>query len=150
VGSGLDGGNSRDHRMGRMLERTGMEYLVVRRYQNPVARSLNRLGLFATVDKTKKSYRPSTASTNGRRPLDLTIRHNRVASVPESRRPITPKAAPSIRTNGAGSSFEGDEDSRLNERLSGSSLVGGEEDDGTTALLRNLWDKQPDLTAGGD
>lgn len=43
-GGGVGGGSvGRDPHLGRILERTGMEYRVVRRYMNPVARSLGRL-----------------------------------------------------------------------------------------------------------
>jgi hypothetical protein len=38
----------------------------------------------------------------------------------------------------------------LNERLSGVSLVGANEEDGTNALLRNLWEKSMDLSASTD
>jgi hypothetical protein len=126
-----------------------MEYLVVRRYQNPVARSLNRLGRLPDVDKTRRIPHVNPGSTTSKRSVDLPLRHTRNVSMPDPRRPVTPKNAASIRT-AAGSSFEGDDESRLNERLSGSSLVGSSDDDGTTALLRNLWEKSMDLSASGD
>ena len=148
-GPGYDGGASRDPRVGKLLERTGMEYLVVRRYQNPVARSLRRLGHVAENDKPKRIPRVNTGSTNSKRSLELPLRHQRNVSMPDARRPVTPKNATSIRT-AAGSSFDGDEESRANDRLSGSSLVGSLDDDGTTALLRNLWEKSMDLSASGD
>lgn len=147
-GPGYDGGSSRDPRVGKLLERTGMEYLVVRRYQNPVARSLNRLTHLPGMDKSKRIPRINTGSTNSKRSLELATRHVRNVSLPEARRPVTPKRPDSIRTNGAGSSYE-EEVNRLNERLSGSSLVGGEED-GTAALLRGLWEKAPELSASAD
>lgn len=148
-GPGFDGANSRDPRMGKLLERTGMEYLVVRRYQNPIARSLTRIGAVPDIDKPRRIPRINTGSTNSKRSLDLHIRHQRNINMPDSRRPVTPRTtATSIRTNGAGSSFE--DDSRLEERLSGSSLVGMDEDDETTALLRNLWEKSTDLNASAN
>ncbi|KAF4435149.1 hypothetical protein F53441_13587 [Fusarium austroafricanum] len=153
-GPGYDGGNSRDPRVGKLLERTGMEYLVVRRHQTPVARSLERLNHLPGVNKTLRIPRPNTAaSTNGKRSTDLTMRqHTRNVSMPDPRRPLTPKRPTSVRTvNGAASSYDGnDDDGRLTDRLSGSSLVGGEEEDGTTALLRNLWDKSMELSASTD
>ncbi|KAF4965081.1 hypothetical protein FSARC_7071 [Fusarium sarcochroum] len=150
-GPGHDGGNSRDPRVGKLLERTGMEYLVVRRYQNPVARSLERLNHLPGVDKSLRIPRSGIASTNGKRSMDLTMRHTRNVSMPDPRRPITPKRPTSVRTNGAASSYDGnDDDGRLTDRLSGSSLVGGEEEDGTTALLRSLWDKSMELSASTD
>ncbi|RGP77515.1 hypothetical protein FLONG3_4434 [Fusarium longipes] len=151
-GPGYDGGNSRDPRVGKLLERTGMEYLVVRRYQNPISRSLERLNHLPGVEKSLRIPRPYSASTNGKRTGDLVMRqHTRNVSMPDARRPITPKRAASVRTNGAGSSYDGnDDDGRLTDRLSGSSLVGGEEEDGTTALLRNLWEKSTELSASTD
>lgn len=149
-GPGFDGGSSRDPRVGKMLERTGMEYLVVRRYQNPVARSLNRLGRLADADKNRRIPRTSTPTMNGKRSGELPNRHTRNVSMPDPRQTVAPRRSASIRTSGAGSSFEGDDVSRLNERLSGSSLVGVEEEDGTTTLLRNLWEKSVELSASTD
>ncbi|KAL4724063.1 hypothetical protein ACLX1H_008671 [Fusarium chlamydosporum] len=152
-GPGYDGGNSRDPRVGKLLERTGMEYLVVRRHQNPIARSLERLNHLPGVEKSLRIPRPYSASTNGKRSGDLTMRqHTRNVSMPDPRsRPVTPKRGTSIRTNGASSSYDGnDDDGRLTDRLSGSSLVEGDEEDGTTALLRNLWDKSMELSASTD
>jgi hypothetical protein len=100
------------------------------------------------MDKSKRIPRINTGSTNSKRSLELATRHVRNVSLPEARRPVTPKRPDSIRTNGAGSSYE-EEVNRLNERLSGSSLVGGEED-GTAALLRSLWEKAPELSASAD
>lgn len=45
-GNGYD---SRDPRLSKVLERTGMEYLVVRRYQNPVARSIARIAQYQAL-----------------------------------------------------------------------------------------------------
>ncbi|KAM0265677.1 hypothetical protein ACHAQJ_000111 [Trichoderma viride] len=148
---GHDGGNSRDPRVGKLLERTGMEYLVVRRHQNPVVRSLNRLSQLPGLEKTKRIPRTNTGSTTAsKRSSDLTVRHIRNVSMPEGRQAPSIRRTASVKTNGAGSSFEGDDMNRLSERLSGSSLVGGEEEDGMTALLRNLWEKPMDLSASTD
>ncbi|KAK2478124.1 hypothetical protein H9L39_10612 [Fusarium oxysporum f. sp. albedinis] len=152
-GPGYDGGNSRDPRVGKLLERTGMEYLVVRRHLNPISRSLERLNHLPGMDKSLRIPRPGTASTNGKRSTDLTMRqHTRNVSMPDPRRPMTPKRPTSVRTtNCASSSYDGnDDDGRLTDRLSGSSLVGGEEEDGTAAILRNLWDKSMELSASTD
>lgn len=148
-GPGFDGGNSRDPRIGKLLERTGMEYLVVRRYQNPVARSLNRLSRLP-MDKTRKIPRTNSALPNGKRPTDAAVRHNRNVSMPDPRQNSTPKREASIRTNGAGSSYDGDDTSRLNERFSGISVGTTDEEDGTQVLLRNLWEKSMDLSASTD
>lgn len=148
---GHDGGNSRDPRVGKLLERTGMEYLVVRRHQNPVVRSLNRLSQLPGLEKTKRIPRTNTSSTTAsKRSTELNARHVRNVSMPEGRQAPPIRRTASVRTNGAGSSYEGDDMNRLSERLSGSSLVGGEEEDSMTALLRNLWEKPMDLSASTD
>lgn len=148
---GYDGGNSRDPRVGKLLERTGMEYLVVRRCQNPIARSLTRLGQLPGMDKTRRIPRTGTASTTtSKRSVELPVRHVRNVSMPDSRPTASSKQVATVRMNGTGSSFEGDDMSRLHERLSGSSLVGTEEEDGTATLLRNLWEKSMELSASTD
>ena len=143
----------RDPRVGKMLERTGLEYLVVRRYQNPVARSLARLAKITGADKGQRISRPGTAHSRG--PSNASSMHN--GNGPSSRRPPTPRRAmSSFRvTDSVSSSFENDGSgpSRMHERqgrLSGASLVDGDEDAGTMALLRNMWDKNLDLSASQD
>jgi hypothetical protein len=128
-----------------------MEYLVVRRHQNAIVRSLNRLSHIPGMDKTKRIPRTNTGSTTAsKRSVDPTARHVRNISMPEGRQAPPLRRTASVKTNGAGSSYEGDDMSRLNERLSGSSLVGGEEEDAMAGLLRNLWDKPMDLSASTD
>lgn len=64
-GNGYD---NRDPRLTKVLERTGMEYLVVRRYQNPVARSIARIAQFQALQNGSlhgggggRSSRPGTS-----------------------------------------------------------------------------------------
>lgn len=151
-GPGYDGGNSRDPRISKLLERTGMEYLVVRRYQNPAARSLDRLSRLPGMDKTRRIPRTHTRAVNGKHghAVDASARHTRNVSMPDARPTARKTGGGSIRANEAGSSFEGDDVSRLDERLSGASLVAADEEDGTNALLRNLWEKSMDLSASTD
>jgi hypothetical protein len=132
--------------MGKLLEKTGMEYLVVRRYQNPIARSLARL---SQLDRAKRiPTRPNTAAgPNGKqRPLELQLphRHSRNVSMPVvgGAPPATPTASIRTTKTAAGNSSFGE------ERLSGSSAVEG--DDGTTAALRGLWEKSAELVGSGD
>lgn len=149
TGSGYDGGSSRDPRVNRLMERAGMEYLVVRRCQNPVARSLNRLGRLPDLEKSKRIPRPSTPLVNGKRTTaEAPARHLRNVSMPDSRQAATARRVVTIRSSGAGSSFEGDETGRLSERISGSSAT--EETDDTATLLRNLWEKSMELSASTD
>lgn len=150
----------RDPRVGKMLERTGMEYLVVRRYQNPVARSLARLSKITGAEKGQRISRPGTAHSRGPSTSAAASIHNGVLGngSQNTRRPPTPRRTlSSFRANvSASSSLENDSGgpSRMHERqvgrLSGASLVDGEEDAGTMALLRNLWDKNLDLSASQD
>ncbi|KAI1397425.1 hypothetical protein F4819DRAFT_84300 [Hypoxylon fuscum] len=150
-GSGYD---NRDPRIGKSLERTGMEYLVVRRYQNPIARSIARLSQLPSTKKNKRipNLNGSNGAANGKRMSAIggTGRLGLSSSLTDrtKSRPTTPRQASSIRANGANSSFDG-EDERLHDRMSGSSYVDGE-DDGVAAILRNLWDKNLDLSASQD
>lgn len=148
-GPGYDGGTSRDPRVGKLLEKTGMEYLVVRRYQNPVARSLNRLGRLPGLEKNKRIPRPSSVMSNGKRTPEPVSRHARNVSMPDPRQTAPMRRVASLRSNGAGSGYEDDDVSRLSERLSGSSLVGDEEDE-TASMLRNMWERSLELSASAD
>jgi hypothetical protein len=158
-GPGYDGGTSRDPRVTKQLERTGMEYLSVRRHQNPVARSIVRVSQINGADRNQRIPRNGTAVTNTKRVsrsgLPNAGQHTRNVSLTEQRerRPVTPKTNHLLRTNGVGSSFEAEEDhSRMHEGhgLSGSSLVGDDDDDGVAAILRNLWEKNTELSASQD
>ncbi|TPX15472.1 uncharacterized protein E0L32_004452 [Thyridium curvatum] len=195
-GAGYD---TRDPRIGKLLERTGMEYLVVRRYQNPVARSIARLSQLPGADKNRRipnggtggggggggtpsrsgagggggggaaghakrvseygggrfglsqSFRDEQARQQQQRPSSA-AGPGHGAAVGNAKRPVTPKRATSYaRPNGAGPSGEaaggGGGGGGGGGALSGSSLVDGEDDDGTVALLRNLWEKNLDLSA---
>ncbi|KAK3945627.1 hypothetical protein QBC46DRAFT_95497 [Diplogelasinospora grovesii] len=190
-GSGYD---ARDPRTSRLLERTGMEYLVMRRYQNPISRSIQRLDHLPGEGKRRMaSSRPGTS--HSRRDSDLHEDGPRRPGTPSGRsiresqgrdlgvaammnattqsaaaansrasRPTTPQPRQgpfsSIKSYHSGSpggdTDDGDGASRGmheedhgegGQRLSGSSLVDGYDDPGTIALLRNLWDKNMDLSA---
>ncbi|KAK3682556.1 hypothetical protein B0T22DRAFT_288013 [Podospora appendiculata] len=164
-GSGYD--VSRDPRLGKLLERTGTEYLVVRRYQNPVARSLARVAQLPGVNKNRQIPRSGTAHSkrgsdfgDGRSAPSQQIVRDRDQSVAtlmntqsNGRRPPTPRRAfSSIGMTGTAAYENGEEAARMHERqgLSGASLVDRGEDAETVALLRNLWDKNMDLSASQD
>ncbi|KAI1498963.1 hypothetical protein F5X99DRAFT_411561 [Biscogniauxia marginata] len=156
--SPLVGGTDYDHRdprIGKLLERTGMEYLVVRRYQNPIARSIARLSQLPGAKKIQRIPKQNGANgaLHSKKSSDLggAGRFGLSQSLVEMARsrPTTPRLSTSIRTNGASSSFEAEEDNRLHDRMSGSSYVDGI-DDSVAALLRNLWDKNMDLSASQD
>lgn len=149
TGAGYDGTNSRDPRVNRLMERAGMEYLVVRRCQNPIARSLNRLGRLPELGKSKRIPRPGTHLVNGKRTTpEAPARHARNVSMPDSRQAAASRRVTTIRSSGAGSSFEGDDAARSSERMSGSSIT--EEIDDTATLLRNLWERSMELSASAD
>lgn len=161
-GAAFDGGSSRDPRVGRLLERTGMEYRVVRRYQNPLVRSLNRLAHIQGADRPRQI--PSRGGANGLATPGVAAtppvgglshaRHARTASnlppVPRntdpSRRPVTPSRPQSARAMSSTTGFDVDEAGAIADRLSGVSLV-EQEDDRVAIALRNLWDKPLDLSA---
>ncbi|KAL2760087.1 hypothetical protein ACRALDRAFT_1059993 [Sodiomyces alcalophilus JCM 7366] len=178
AGASYDGSASRDPRIAKQLERTGMEYLSVRRYQNPVLRSLHRIARMEEAAKTQHiptpgrngvANPPGAAAINGHKtttssapPSRPGTAHSRqvslardAAALADDRLPVTPRAQ-SIRTLhsvGGGSSFEGE----ASTGLSGSSLVGGEDEDVTAvgsddvdAILRALWDKNADTSASQD
>ncbi|KAI0413143.1 hypothetical protein F5X98DRAFT_352738 [Xylaria grammica] len=144
----------RDPRIARLLERTGMEYLVVRRYQNPIARSIARLSHLPGANKNRRipKQNGTNGTANGKNSLDLdgTGRLGLSQSLTHlaRSRPTTPRRSTSIRTMGARSSYDGNDD-RPHDRMSGSGDVNGN-DDNLSALLRNLWDKSNDLGAGQD
>ncbi|KAI0403274.1 hypothetical protein F4802DRAFT_599240 [Xylaria palmicola] len=178
--SGSSDYEHRDPRIGRLLERTGMEYLVVRRYQNPIARSIARLSHIPGASKNRRIPRHHNGTGanargggggasldldrgggGGRIGLSQSMTH--LAHAQQSR-PGTPRRSASIRGMNVGSGYnhEDDEDDdggggRLRDRTSGSSYVDGnnnninndddDDDGGIATLLRNLWEKSPDLGA---
>jgi hypothetical protein len=53
--------DSRDPRIGKMLERTGMEYLTVRRHLNPVARSIARVMQLPGLENSRRIPQPGVS-----------------------------------------------------------------------------------------
>ncbi|KAI1810336.1 hypothetical protein GGS20DRAFT_206693 [Poronia punctata] len=155
IGASLLVGNTdyetRDPRIPRLLERTGMEYLVVRRYQNPIARSIDRLSQLRTVDKNQSIPKVGAGNMRPRDSMELAatgqLGPNPNMPTATRSRPATPRRAPSTRTVGA-RSYDGHED-RFNDRVSGSSYVEGN-DEGLTSLLRSIWEKNTDLGSSQD
>ncbi|KAI0426249.1 hypothetical protein F5Y09DRAFT_334287 [Xylaria sp. FL1042] len=158
VGPGLLVGSTdyehRDPRINRLLERTGMEYLVVRRYQNPIARSIQRLSQIPGANKNRRipKQNGTNGTPHGKNSLELDgagrLGLSQSLTHLTRSRPTTPRPSTSIRTTGPRSSYEADEE-RPHDRISGSSYVDGN-DDNLAALLRNLWDKSTDLSASQD
>ncbi|KAL2019881.1 hypothetical protein VTK56DRAFT_9056 [Thermocarpiscus australiensis] len=161
--------DSSNPRIAKLLERTGTEYLTVRRHLNPVARSVARVMQLPDVQNNRPIPRSGTARSRGSdvasaRPDCSSSRQHRESSSRDSnmadlinpqgsaRRPPTPRGAFSIGAHSASSSL-GTDDGASRKGLSGSSLLGGggAEDARTMALLRMMWDKNPDnLSASQD
>lgn len=156
------GYESQDPRVNKLLERTGVEYNIVRRYQNPVARSLARLARLPGNEQARRIPRGSSSRHSVHNfGLSQSFRETAngagasagagtgTSTGAGARRPETPKRAhTTVRHSGAGSSLDTDDGAvgRMHEghhaqRLSGASLVNGEEDEGIHAILRSMWDK---------
>ncbi|KXJ89747.1 hypothetical protein Micbo1qcDRAFT_165094 [Microdochium bolleyi] len=177
-----EGGGGKDLRISRQLERTGMEYLVVRRYQNPIARSITRLSHLPGANKTQQIRLPkSNGAPNGaghaKKPSyglsqSLTTDSQQQQQQQKSR-PVTPGGATaasaasgrqrptSIRTNGGANANFGNNhgngngtgtsnNNNNNDDDNDDGAAGVHDDGGLAAILRNLWDKNMDLSASQD
>ncbi|KAH8601178.1 hypothetical protein B0O99DRAFT_608213, partial [Bisporella sp. PMI_857] len=124
VGAGYDG---RDPRIKVQLERTGLEYLVVRRHQDPVGKAVRRLEQIPGREKWRRIPK-GQGRRDGRESRDGGLSQSLRSERRAGREPTT-----------ARSSFErsGDEDER---DLSNT-------DDGVNTILRGLWEKSFDLSA---
>jgi hypothetical protein len=131
VGAGYD---VRDPRIKIQLERTGLEYLVVRRHQDPVGQALKRLGQLPGADKNRQIAAHSPKKSDGGAGA-----YGLSQSLKESRRPGKDKAS------GGRSSYDGgsQDDAGLSRRTN-------EEDDGVGSILRSIWEKNYDLSTSAD
>jgi hypothetical protein len=132
VWGGYDG---RDPRIKIQLERTGLEYLVVRRHQDPVGKALQRLDQLTAPDKKRRipehSGKKGDGTGVGRHGLSQSLKER------ERNKGSTPVGSvPRSSFEGAGS-HDG-----IEER--------GDGDEGVGALLRTLWEKGFDLSASAD
>ena len=134
VGAGYDG---RNPRIKLQLERTGLEYLVVRRHQDPIGQALKRLSQLPGADRNRRIPEQNSRAADGTE----AGRHGLSQSLREARNREPPA------TNDARSSYEGHAggqgDSRNPDRES-------EDDDGVGAILRSIWEKNFDLNTGAD
>ena len=146
-GAGYD--SARDPRIRIQLERTGLEYLVVRRHQDPVGQAMKRLGNLPGADRNRlilgQSPKKGDGSGTGVGTYGLS------QSLRENRR----VAAGGKEKSGARSSFDGgsQDDAGLSGRRHGDADNGedGEDGDGGVgSLLRSLWEKSYDLSASAD
>ncbi|KAH9208713.1 hypothetical protein DL95DRAFT_395025, partial [Leptodontidium sp. 2 PMI_412] len=135
-GAGYDG---RDPRIKLQLERTGLEYLVVRRHQDPIGQAIKRLSQLPGAEKNRRipAHRPKTSTEQGAN----TGRYGLSQSLKESR--SRAKEGNKQNVNGATSSYEGQsgslEDGNMSDR-------GGDNSD-QGAILRSMWDKSYDFSA---
>ena len=142
VGAGDDG---RDPRIRLQLERTGLEYLVVRRYQDPVGRALKRLDKLPGANKHRRipsqrhlDRNGATADSTSQRSLGLS------QSLRETRRGNRDGARENgtVSASGARSSYE-----PVAAHGSVESERSAETEDGVSAILRSMWQKNLDLSA---
>jgi hypothetical protein len=139
-----------DKRIKAQLERTGLEYLVVRRHQDPIGLALKRLDKLPGADRNRRipsqSRRGTGTESNtigslrGRSGLSQSLREN-----------TTGNGTAGTRTNGtvtAARSFEGDVDGGSDTTAG----IGSERrDDGSvSAILRGMWDKSYEFGASAD
>lgn len=148
---GSSGYESRDPRLTKLLENTGMEYLVVRRYQNPIARSIHRIMHRLDLEKTwqaqaqaqaqnpsaatPNTHRPSTAShptpnASNKRASGATTEASRDPAVAEllsaqasgGKRPNTPRRTAARSSGGGGND---DPSTRMREGTAAAAAAGG-------------------------
>lgn len=131
VGMGYDG--RQDPRIKIQLERTGLEYLVVRRHQDPVGQALKRLGQLPGADKNRAIVAGSPKKSSGGEGGGA---YGLSQSLRESRR--------SGKDKGGRSSYDG------GERDDGFSGHANEDDGGVGSILRGIWEKNYDLSASAD
>ncbi|KAL5606294.1 hypothetical protein BROUX41_002709 [Berkeleyomyces rouxiae] len=143
VQPGYDGTATRDPRVAKLLEHVGAGYMVIRRYQNPLARCVDRMPAAFGLDRPSTSTSTATAATPQKRTAhgaaapsgtmtpDSYARHMRrssTASRPGTARSMHP-------------AMHGFDDHKM---LPASSIPVLESED-VTAELQNLWDKSMDL-----
>ncbi|KAG0651298.1 hypothetical protein D0Z07_1752 [Hyphodiscus hymeniophilus] len=130
VGTGFDG---RDPRLKIQLERTGLEFLVVRRHQDPVGQALKRLGQLPGAKNriiTAGSSKKSEGGGAGAFGLSQSLRESRKTGKDKGQR----------------SSYDGGshDDAGLGGRPNAS------DDDGVGSMLRSIWEKNYDLSTSAD
>jgi hypothetical protein len=151
VGAGDDG---KDPRIRLQLERTGGEYMVVRRYQDPLGRAIKRLDRLPGMAHDRMRRIPKTRQSAGHRAMGAIAgsgsRSNlglsqSVASASERRRGRdgagSGKENGTVRSSGMHSSYE------AAGSLESDATV-GTDDGGVSAIMRGLWEKNLDLSTG--
>ncbi|KAL2197993.1 hypothetical protein P885DRAFT_68181 [Corynascus similis CBS 632.67] len=93
--------DSRDPRINKMLERTGMEYLTVRRHLNPIARSISRVMQLPGLENSRRIPRPGTTSSSHASRLSEQFNPHQQQQQRE-REPITRNSSMADLINGVG------------------------------------------------
>lgn len=143
AGSGYDG---RDPRIKNQLERTGLEYLVVRRYQDPVGKAVKRLNQLPGADKNRRiPAQNGTTLKNSGNGIGR-AGHGLSQSISQSRNG-NGSTQTQTQLSTAGSSYEAppvgsQDDASIRGRNDG--------DDGVGAILRSMWDKSYEMSASAD
>lgn len=139
VGAGYDG---RDPRIKLQLERTGLEYLVVRRHQDPVGQALKRLSVLPGVERNRRIPPSSQASKKSSVDGGSAGRYGLSQSLKEGKS----RTGKDKVMAGTRSSFEGHVGSQDEAGMSGRAS----DEEGVGAILRSLWEKNFDLSASTD
>jgi hypothetical protein len=130
--------DGRDPRTRIQLERTGLEYLVVRRHQDPVGAALKRLEKAPGMDRfrnipAQQKKGSVDGGAVGKYGLSQSLRDGRV------------------RTKDKAGGADGSRSSYDAQHQQGQqSSDGGRVEDGVTTLLRSIWEKSFDLSASAE
>lgn len=157
----LGGGSydGRDLRVKLQLERTGMEYLVVRRYQDPVAKALRRLRVLEVFDGNKKA--PSGAAPVKGGSIGRAAARRSMGPIPSSKSATgVPVGSEGGSTTPVRLSYDGGSRSTAagtsGSHENGSAIAIGSgarptpQDDETNAMLRRIWEKSYELSGSTD
>lgn len=136
VGAAYDG---RDPRIKIQLERTGLEYLVVRRHQDPVGQALRRLSQLPGEDGNRRI--PALSQRKG----DAAV-HTAGAGAGAGAGMRGKDKVGSSSAGGGRSSYEGSQD---DAGLSGRTEE-DEIEDGVASMLRSIWERNFDLGTSTD
>lgn len=164
VGSGV-GYDGKDPRIKAQLERTGLEYLVVRRYQDPVGAALKRLDKLPGAGKNRKipaavvKVKDNGGSAGRKGGLGLSqslkdVRKGGTGTGTATGATTTGSATPTSGTFSTGDaappkdSYGSQGDASGGAGASASAREDG--DDGISAILRSLWEKNFDFSSSAD
>jgi hypothetical protein len=130
-------GDGRDPRTRIQLERTGLEYLVVRRHQDPVGAALKRLEKVPGMERFRNipAQQKKSGDDGGAGKYGLS------QSLKDARVRTKDKAGAA---DGGRSSYDAQQ--QQGQRTSDRELV----EDGVTTLLRSIWEKSFDLGASAE